>query len=550
MAAGGGDGTRLAGRGDRASRRLTGLPDGRSNAEPNEASDERSNGRRRHPSVLAGAPNLRPIEQAMVALRDDLGFETISLFVRGANCWKLLERHGPVRPWHSVLDPGVLEGTPETAEYSDVRAIPGAGPRLADLGCTSVSTLPLPDGGRIILDSAIPSPAGGWIERATPYLHLLAVMAGPYWSTGGAIRGYDEWATLQRMFTACEEILEDPEATEEALVAAAREALLAEEAYLISNGGDELTVVSDPPSDWPRSVPKRATLHSIVKDEPALDPATLQRLAVELSASSRALGGAYGGTGSHPSIFIAGWAVGPALSPISMAATARFVSTARTVLLSREKAVTSQMDRERVRMASALHDGLTQTVAGAVLELEAMHRLIERDPAEALATLDRSKREIRLALAELRHVLFDLSQTGDERKPAQSLTSYVEDVVRRWRLPARLAVEGDLSTVPERTLSVAYVVIREALANAAKHAAARNVTVRLVATDTDLVVTVGDGGPGFSRHDEDAAREAHHVGLDLLRRRVREAGGRLRIESNPKKGTRVIARLPIHRVAS
>jgi two-component system, NarL family, sensor histidine kinase LiaS len=93
-------------------------------------------------------------------------------------------------------------------------------------------------------------------------------------------------------------------------------------------------------------------------------------------------------------------------------------------------------------------------------------------------------------------------------------------------------------------------VIREALANAAKHAEGRGVTVTLAAGDDDLIVMVGDGGRGFTKEDEVAAREAHHVGLELLRRRVGEVGGQLRIESRPGRGTRVIARLPLRGVAS
>jgi signal transduction histidine kinase len=277
----------------------------------------------------------------------------------------------------------------------------------------------------------------------------------------------------------------------------------------------------------------------------------MQRLALELSLSSRALAGAFGRQDGDVEILVAGWADGPALSSVSMTVVARAVSTAKAALQARVQAITTLVDRERTRIAFALHDGLTQTVAGAVLQLEALHKVIERDPEEALKTLDESKREMRKSLAELRGVLFDLSQTEEEgRKTGEPLTRYVEDVVRRWRLPARVAVEGDLSEVPGRTLSVAYVVIREALANAAKHAAARNVTVRLTAGEHDLVVTVGDSGPGFTHQQEEEAREAHHVGLDLLRRRVREVGGRLRVESQPGKGTRITARLPIRRVAS
>src|SRR5256885_348763 len=74
----------------------------------------------------------------LVEVRDDLGFDTVSLYMRGADDWRLLERRGPERAWHGVLDPSVFEGTAEAVEYSDVRAIPGVGPRLAGLGCASV----------------------------------------------------------------------------------------------------------------------------------------------------------------------------------------------------------------------------------------------------------------------------------------------------------------------------------------------------------------------------------------------------------------------------
>jgi signal transduction histidine kinase len=190
-------------------------------------------------------------------------------------------------------------------------------------------------------------------------------------------------------------------------------------------------------------------------------------------------------------------------------------------------------------------------VNGAVLQLDALGQRIEEDPRKARLIGEAARTEIRRTLAELRGMLFDLTPASAEPEmAAEPLTRYVEDVVKRWRLPARVAVEGDLSRVPSRVLSVAYVVIREALANAAKHAAGRNVTVTLAALDADLVVTVGDGGRGFTAADEAAAREAKHFGLDMLRKRVDEIGGNLQVESKTGRGTRVIARLPIRGVAS
>ena len=53
--------------------------------------------------------DLRPqLTAALIGIRDDLGFETASLFAPGPSVWKLLERQGPRRPWHTVLDPSAL----------------------------------------------------------------------------------------------------------------------------------------------------------------------------------------------------------------------------------------------------------------------------------------------------------------------------------------------------------------------------------------------------------------------------------------------------------
>jgi signal transduction histidine kinase len=483
-------------------------------------------------------------------VRDDLGFDTASLYIRGAQGWELLVREGPARPWHGVLDPSVLEGTPEAAAYTDVRTIPGIGGRLAGLGCASVASLPLPDGSRLLLDGSTPSPPGGWVERARPYLELLGILSGPGWGVAGSLRSEQEVASLDRLFSACQEALARSTSTLEDTLDKARLALAADELFLITDRTARVEVVASPPGRFGR-VPPRDLLAAL---EPGhvtdLSGDVLDDIAVALGASSRALAGAAGRDGEEREIVLAGWAEGPALSPASMAVVARTVSTARAALEARRQAVSTLVDRERTRMAYALHDGLTQTVTGAVLQLDALAKRIEEDPDEALAILETARKEIRRALAELRGMLFDLTPPEEEEEPEAPLTRYVQDVVKRWRLPARVAVEGNLGGVPSRVLSVAYVVIREALANAAKHAEGRGVTVTLSATDRDLTVVVGDGGRGFTRQDEMAAREAHHVGLDLLRRRVGEVGGQLRIESRPGRGTRVIARLPIDGVAS
>jgi signal transduction histidine kinase len=505
---------------------------------------------RDRPGPDLGPTDAEPrIGRAMAALRDDLGFETARLFIRGPRGWELLAQEGPTRGWHGVLDPSVFEGTHEAAEHPDVRTIPGIGSRLAHLGCASVAVLPVPDGGRLLLDSGRPSPQGGWVERARPYLDLLSILAGPGWGKAGSLRSEHEVAALDRLFAACQDALALSNSTLDDLLDDARRCLAADELFLITDRTARVEVHGSPAGRVGPTAPRELVAVLDRGDDPA-DRNTLTALAVALGASSRALAGALGREGDSVEMLLAGWSEGPALTSASMTVAARTISTVRAALEARRQAVTTLVDRERARMAYALHDGLTQTVTGAVLQLDALAKRIEENPAAALATLDTASKEIRRALAELRGMLFDLTPPAEDDVADEPLTRYVQDVVKRWRLPARVAVEGDLSNVPSRVLSVAYVVIREALANAAKHAEGRGVTVTLAAGDDDLIVMVGDGGRGFTKEDEVAAREAHHVGLELLRRRVGEVGGQLRIESRPGRGTRVIARLPLRGVAS
>ena len=499
-----------------------------------------------------GAPMVEEpsaLQSAITQLRDDLGFETASLFARGAQGWELLVRQGPARPWHAVLDPAIFAGTPEAAEYPDARTIPGVGARLAGLGCASVAVVPVPQGARLILDSSTPSGSGGWVERSRPFLSLLSILSGPAWSAGGALRTYQEIGVLRSVFSAVQDLVRRPGATVSDLLPAVRDAVGAAELFLLSSRTADVEIVPAVPGSWPRRLPRELQRWLAPTGEPTLSDEAVHMLSLALGVGSAAVVGAFGREEEEPEVLLAGWQDGLALSPVTMAVVARTVSTARVALQSRRQTVAVLMDRERTRMAYALHDGLVQTVASAVLELEALKKRFERDPDAALSTLGEAKAEIRRSLAELRSVLFDLSRPLDDgedgEQEGEPVARYVQEVVRPWRVPTAVTLEGDMGSVPNPLLGVAYAVIREGVTNAAKHAGAGNVDVRMTATNDELLVSVSDGGRGFTFEDERTARRTNHFGLEMLRQRVHEAGGQLTVESRPGRGTKVVARLPI-----
>ena len=199
------------------------------------------------------------------------------------------------------------------------------------------------------------------------------------------------------------------------------------------------------------------------------------------------------------------------------------------------------IERERTRLAYAIHDGLTQVVTASVLELEWHARRADLAPEQAAEALTAAATELRKALDEIRGMLAML--TPIEPDVAAPLEDVLQGVMERWHLPATWSVEGDLHAVSPRVLEAASSVIRESVANAVKHSSSHDVAVRVHASRGAVEVHVEDHGKGFQ--PAGIGLHAGHLGLEMMRRRVAEVNGTLDIESSPGSGTRVVARLPV-----
>jgi len=204
-----------------------------------------------------------------------------------------------------------------------------------------------------------------------------------------------------------------------------------------------------------------------------------------------------------------------------------------------ERTVDSLMLEERTKWAMHIHDALTQSVTSAVLELQTLRHRIETEPGVALAALKEVEDAIRNDLKEIREVLFELEQGEVREEP--SFATFISDLVERWKLTARISVEGDFDTVPEAILETAHAIVSEALANAAKHSGTPDVTVKVIADEESLRIEIEDRGRGIVAVTDDDP----HFGLKLLRARTEQLEGSIRFESTPGSGMRVIASLPV-----
>jgi PAS domain S-box-containing protein len=198
-----------------------------------------------------------------------------------------------------------------------------------------------------------------------------------------------------------------------------------------------------------------------------------------------------------------------------------------------EEAVEEVRRAERERLARDLHDLVQQDLLSALQTAEA-HRLTRRgdeqegaeEVREMIDSLRRASHGVREAVHELR--------AGEV--VGRALVRAVEVLVgvERRRSPGIYVGLAVSEGVPTEVCRDVLLVVREALANARRHSAARHVRVALEATDEEIRVEVTDDGVGF-----DPRESAEGVGLSAMRERAAALGGRLEVFSEPANGTTV-----------
>jgi signal transduction histidine kinase len=194
---------------------------------------------------------------------------------------------------------------------------------------------------------------------------------------------------------------------------------------------------------------------------------------------------------------------------------------------------------ERSRISRDLHDSISQDLFSLSLLAGGLTKALPagsplRTEVQTLAeTVDSTNREMRALLLELR------PSTLDEK----GLVPALEELASTYSARLGVKVDADLEPVsmaPAAELA-ALRIAQEGLANAVKHARAANIRLGMHRHGESVEITVSDDGGGFVVNGDGVG---HGLGLRLMRERVDELGGSLKIESVVEHGTTVSATLP------
>ena len=239
----------------------------------------------------------------------------------------------------------------------------------------------------------------------------------------------------------------------------------------------------------------------------------------------------------------------PALYPICSAAGAgvrRLIdrqseAEARLAAASR----TTAIERERARIAREMHDSLAKSIHGIGLQSAALTRWIARDPGRAEADARSISEAASTAAQQARELIKDLRSDSLEESLGAAARAYVE----QWSDSAGVPVLVDAHDVecPCPELRWEFLnILKEALHNVERHAAAEKVRVALEEKDDVLVLAVSDDGIGSDRIGNVANLGRNgHFGLVGMFERAERVGGRLTVESSPGTGTTVTAVAPL-----
>jgi signal transduction histidine kinase len=179
--------------------------------------------------------------------------------------------------------------------------------------------------------------------------------------------------------------------------------------------------------------------------------------------------------------------------------------------------------QERAEMAARVHDSVLQTLA-----------LIQREAGDPRRVASLARREER----ELRSWLYPDPRVADGASLAGAIDAAAAEIEELHGIRVELVRTGD-APLDERVEAL-VLAAREAMANAARHSGADEISTFVDVDETGIAVYVRDRGTGF---DPGTLPEGAHGIAESIRGRMERVGGSAEISSAPGEGTEVELRL-------
>ncbi|MBO0871886.1 MAG: hypothetical protein J2P19_00690 [Pseudonocardia sp.] len=207
---------------------------------------------------------------------------------------------------------------------------------------------------------------------------------------------------------------------------------------------------------------------------------------------------------------------------------------------------------ERQRIASALHDDVSQLLFAMAARARRAHELHADDPAELYATVGLLADQLQEAQERLRDVIRACGPTSAADTVPAAAQRDLDDFTDRTGVNTHLLVRGRPEHLPPPVERVALSCLRQALFNIERHAHAGLAIVTLDYRADRLCLVVQDDGRGLPDGFEPRAvpADGHHWGFTSMAEQVERLGGSVVLRRVPgdggddHRGTQLRVQLP------
>ncbi|PLR99099.1 GAF domain-containing sensor histidine kinase [Bacillus sp. T33-2] len=201
---------------------------------------------------------------------------------------------------------------------------------------------------------------------------------------------------------------------------------------------------------------------------------------------------------------------------------------------------------ERNRIARDIHDGVAQTLAGAVMKLETAGKKFTKNPDETIKLVDESVARLRQSLKEVRESIYALRPYPTERVGlTTAISTKIDSISKEYGLDIELEVRGAGFSFSPMVEKVLFDTFQESLQNIIKHANATKVDVLLSNQTEHILMKIKDDGEGFSLFQAMLkARNQPHFGILQMNDAADKINASLQIDSKEGAGTEVTITVP------
>jgi len=201
------------------------------------------------------------------------------------------------------------------------------------------------------------------------------------------------------------------------------------------------------------------------------------------------------------------------------------------------------------RLARALHDGPTQTVAAIPMQISRARHLMNRDLDAAAEALYQTEELARRTSKQIRHMLFTLRPLVLETEGLEAALASMAQKTRDT-FGQNVIVQTDPELVQELDMNaqtVIFTIAEEAVNNARKHAQAEHIWVKVQRLQSDLAfLEIEDDGMGFEVDEVMGSyEERDSLGMLNMRERAELVQGVFHVKSKPSQGTQIQVVIPL-----